>query len=73
MKKEAGIPLPIDSNQLEHWYWTIRQVLQTAQDELESPHFLWRNLNELSETCLTLEKMLDIANPFEERQHDYTK
>jgi hypothetical protein len=51
---------------LEHAYWNVRRVLETATDDLTSPHPLWRDLNELSETCSWMEQVLDIPNPWEE-------
>jgi hypothetical protein len=47
----------------EHAYYNIRAVLEIAEYELVSPHPLWSSLNELIETCDTMEKTLNIANP----------
>tara|TARA_R110000822_G_scaffold151166_5_gene290305 strand:+ start:953 stop:1156 length:204 start_codon:yes stop_codon:yes gene_type:complete len=47
----------------ERAYWNVRKVLECAEYELTSPHPLWPSLNELIETCDTMENILDIANP----------
>lgn len=47
----------------EQAYWNVRAVLEDADLNLQSPHPLWSTLNELIETCDTMEKTLEIANP----------
>ena len=46
-------------------YWNIRRALETARDDLESPHPLWGALNECFEDVDRMEKTLDIANRME--------
>ena len=47
----------------EDAYWIVRQVLETAEFALVSPHPLWSELNELIEVRDRMEKILKIANP----------
>jgi hypothetical protein len=53
----------------EHAYRVVREVLETAETSLESPHPLWMSLNELIEVCDGMEKQLDIANPTSAFKH----
>lgn len=50
---------------VESAYWNMRNVLECADDVLPSPHPLWGFLNEISETVLWGEKILDIPIPYE--------
>ena len=43
-------------------YWNIRRTLETARQELTSPHPLWGFLNELFEDVDRMEKFLNIPN-----------